>query len=148
MPTYAFSSGTVLDQGYALPSGPVGAALTRAQFQYFGLTSSTIPSSPVAYPIFTPEGSSSYVVVGATAAWNVVGSQPLYLTICSGGLVQSGVAICASAIPTGPASVPVYANLIASTALCTIAPGQTLGLRQTAAAAEPLGMLEVVLMRI
>ena len=148
MPTTVFSSGTIIDQGYALPAGPVGAPLLTRPVYFGGLANSGVLSKG-GVSIFTPEGSSSYIVVGATAMWDVVGSQPLYLVIGSGTIpMNTATVITASAIPTGPINTPVYANLINSTAQLTVPPGNTVGYKATAGALDPVGVLELVLMRI
>lgn len=143
--TFTFSSGSEVDNGITIPASVVPQTITQ-RYQFSSLNSASVPLSRT---LFTPEGSSTYQVVGVTGQWNVVGSQSFMLVQASGSTqVGSGAPLLASGIPTFPADTPQYGSLINSAALQTLPPGNTLGFRGTLNGLDPEGVLEVVLTRI
>lgn len=143
-----FSSGTPVDASFPLPSAPQALNIDRAAIRMNPTVSS---DTNFTRTIFTADGSATYQVVGMTGRHSIAGSTTAMLVKASGaGPIGSGLPVLASTLSLfGTAETNYFGTLLASTALLTVNPGDSLGVRWgTQGALAPEGILEVTLARI
>lgn len=143
-----FSSGTPIDPTFPLPSAPQTLATDRASIR---LNPTVSADTNFTRTVFTADGSATYQVVGVTGRTSIVGSTTAMLVKASGaGPIGSGLPVLASTLSLfGTVETNVFGTLIASTALLTVNPGDSIGFRWgTQGALAPEGVLEVTLARI
>ncbi len=146
--TTYFSSGTPVDATFPLPTAPQTLATDRASIRFNPTVSA---DTNFARTMFTADGSATYQVVGVTGRHSIAGSTTAMIVRCSGTTpIASGVPILASTLSLfGTAETNYFGTLVASTALQTVNPGDSVGVRfTTQGALAPEGILEITLARI
>ncbi len=143
-----YSSGTPVDASFPLPSAPQTLVTDRAAIR---MNPTVSADTNFARTMFVADGSATYQVVGVTGRVSIAGSTTAMIVRCSGTTpIASGVPILASTLSLfGTAETPFFGTLIASTALQTVNPGDSVGIRfTTQGALAPEGIVEITLARI